>query len=362
MSLMSGSTSLEKLQRKYSGFAVPSLEIAVDGASLAVGRELHVQQMSVDLTCGFEASGCEFLAGSCYSLQDRDFSRAMEKFQVGSKIEISLGYQATEPVFQGYINEVGYEFGNEEAPMIRVKCMDAKGLLMKNRRLEAFKEKQADAVVRKLLSEQPVSSYLSGKTVDSCSSEEVPLRTGMKTDYDIIVELARKTGYEFFIIQGKAYFRQGEKSTSPIMTLTPRCRVEECISTVSGNSLIQTVEVRSIHAGNGKLISGKASISGSFGSKASRLYQGTAQVFYEAGVESAKEASDRAKARMEALRAQFCSLELTCMGIPELVPGRFVSLDQFADAVNGKYYITAVTHRCSASEFSTTIKGQRKSL
>ena len=57
--------------------------------------------------------------------------------------------------------------------------MDAKGLLMKTRRMEIFTQKSADAVVKAILGETPVSSYISGKEIDSCKEEEVPLRSHM---------------------------------------------------------------------------------------------------------------------------------------------------------------------------------------
>lgn len=362
MSLMSGSTSLEQLKKKYEDFKRFSLEISVDGTKMSADQDIHIYHLNLDLTSGLEASGCSFLVGGCYSFEDQDFDKKAEKFQIGAKIEIFLGYQKVESVFEGYINAVSYEFGLEEEPVIRVRGMDAKGLLMKNRRLEAFKEKKADAVVKKLLSEQPVSHFLSGKSIDSCPEEEVPLRSGMKTDYEIIAELARKLGYEFFIIQGKAYFQKGQKNTSPITTLTPEFGVQECICSVSGNTLVQSVEVRSIHSGNGKLISGSSKLTGSFGKKASKLYQGTTQVFYEAGVSSPKEAGDRAEARMEEIKSGFGSLELVCRGIPELVPGRFLKLDGFSSSVNGSYYIRSVTHSCSPDGFQTRIQGCRKHL
>ena len=242
--------------------------------------------------------------------------------------------------------------------------MDAKGLLMKNRRLEAFKESSADAVVKSLLSSQPVSYYLSGKEIDTCSKEDVPLRTGMKTDYEIVVEQAGKMGFEFFIIQGKAYFRKAEKTTTPIMTLEPECGVEENIVSFSGNKLVENIEVRSINQENGKMIQGKSKLIGRFsnGTSASRMYRSTTQVFYEPGVESVSEASKRAGVRMDALKSHFGSMELICIGIPELVPGRFVKLDKFASVVDGKYYITRVTHRFDEDGYRTTVQARRSSL
>lgn len=365
MDLMTGTTNYSALKNKYSNFSVPTLEISVGGTKMVASKDIMVQELMVELTCGYEASGCEFLVGNCYSSEKSDFDDAVSgKFQIGEKIEIMAGYEKTEMVFLGYIDTVSYEFGAGVTGEIRVRCMDAKGLLMKNRRLEAFKEDRADSVVKSLLSEQPVSYYLSGKEIDSCSKEEIPLRTGMKTDYDIVIEQAGKIGFEFFIIQGKAYFRKAEKTTTPIMTLDPDCGVDENIVSFSGNKLVENMEVRSINEENGEMIQGKSKLSGRFGdgTSASRMYRSTTQVFYEPGVSSVSEASKRAEVRMDALKACFGSMELTCIGIPELVPGRFVKLDKFASAVDGKYYITGITHRFGPDGFRTTVSGRRSSL
>lgn len=171
-------------------------------------------------------------------------------------------------------------------------------------------------------------------------------------------------GYEFFIIQGKAYFRKAEKTTTPIMTIEPECGVEENTVSFSGNKLVENVEVRSINQENGKMIKGKSKLTGRFskGSSAGRMYRSTTQVFYEPGVDSVAEASKRADVRMDAMKTHFGSLEMICIGIPELVPGRFVKLDKFASVVNGKYYITGIVHHFDMDGFRTEVKARRSSL
>lgn len=361
---MSGTTNLSGLKTKYQNFQVPDVEILSDGAKLIATKKCEIQELNVDLTNGYEASGCDFVVGDCYDVDKKDFKADITaKLQIGAKIEIRLGYgKSLTNVFVGYIDAVTYEFDKLEAAAIRVSCMDAKGLLMKNRRLEAFKETKADAVVKALLSEQPVSTYIAGKTVDRCSKEAVPLRSGMKSDYEIITEQAQKLGFEFFVVQGKVYFIKSEKFTTPIMSITPECPIEESSVTFSANKLVQTVEVRSIQQGNGKMLSGKARLSGArhkAAGKASKLYNGTTQVFYEAGVDSASEASARARVRMAAARAQYGMMEFSIVGLPELVPGRFVKLEKFASVVDGSYYITDIGHRFDEKGFYTLVKARR---
>ena len=366
MSLMTGSTTLTALRKKYNDFTNPSLEIIIDGKRMVMTKKSMIQQLSVDLTSGYEASGCEFVISGCYDYQKKDFDSSIElPLQVGAKAEILIGYQSKkESVFTGYIDTVSWEFSEDMSPSIRVRCMDAKGLLMKNRRLEEFRQTKPDAVVSYLLSQQPVRTYLTGKSVDMCSKEEVPLRAGMLTDYEIICQQAQKMGFEFFIIDGKAYFQEIEKNKLPIMTLEPEAGIQSLTSSVSGNTLVNEVEVRAIDDKKGKLIKGNARLTGRFskGSTANRIKVSTTQVFYEAGVESAMEAKKRAKVRIDAMKSGFGSLEITCMGIPELVPGRFVKIDGFADAINDKYYITAVTHDLTDTYFTTTIRGRRDSI
>ena len=202
MDLMKGSTNFRALSRKYDEFRAPSAEITVGGTKLAAGANANIRDVELELTSGYEASGCVFYIDGAYDEEKTDFKKFVKKIQIGEDVEVAMGYVRKESLFKGYISQVEYQYGMEEgAYRVRVECMDAKGLLMKNRRMEFFTQKSADAVVKAILSEQPVSSYLSGKEIDTCPEEEVPLRSHMMTDYELITEQANKQGYEFFILQ-----------------------------------------------------------------------------------------------------------------------------------------------------------------
>ena len=227
--------------------------------------------------------------------------------------------------------------------------------------MEFFTQKSADAVVKAILSEQPVSSYLSGKEIDTCP-EEVPLRSHMMTDYELITEQANKQGYEFFILQGKAYFRKRQKVTSSIMKLSPLQGILKARLSFSGQQLVKKIEIRSIDENSGKQIKGEASIQGSFGSGSKKMMGNSRQVFYEPGVKDASEAAKRAKARMEDICQQFGELECECVGIPELAPGRFVEVEELSSQADRKYYITYVRHVLDEDGYRTYLKAGVNSL
>lgn len=245
MDLMKGSTSFRSLRKKYDDFSAPSVEVTVGSTKLVSGAGADIFDLELELTSGFEASGCVFYIDGAYDEKNTDFKKFTDKIQIGESVEIALGYVRRESVFKGYINEVEYQYGMEDdRNRIRVECMDAKGLLMKTRRMEIFTQKSADAVVKAILGETPVSSYISGKEIDSCKEEEVPLRSHMMTDYDLIVEQAQKQGFEFFILQGKAYFRKKQKVTSTILTLLPGQGILRARLSLSGQQLVKKIEIR----------------------------------------------------------------------------------------------------------------------
>lgn len=365
MDLMNTTTNFRTLAKKYDGFKAPAVEIKVGSTRLMSGKDLDITRVEIELTSGYEASGCSFVLSGVYDLEKTNFDRDISSVQIGEKVEVLVGYIRLESVFEGYINQIDYNYGiDSEDFEIRVECMDAKGLLMKNRRLEFFAEKSADAVVKKILSDSPVNRYLSGKDIDMCPKEDIPLRSHMMTDYELIVEQASKLGYEFFIIQGKAYFRKKQKVKSTLMKLSPKNGIIGAKLSLSGQQLTKKIEVRSIDEETGKQIKGFANVSGKFsqGSSSTMMLGTSTQVFYEPGVKDAGEAKKRAEARAEAIADQFGELECECVGIPEIIPGRFIAIEELSSQANRKYYVRYVRHEIDEEGYRTYFKAGVSSL
>ena len=365
MDLLSVSTSYSSLEKKYNSFKAPTVEITVAGNKLVSSSKMSIRNVCIDLTSEYEASGCSFSIVNAYEPGKTNFSDKANKIGVGDKVEVAIGYIRTESVFKGYINSVRYLFNKSgRIGEICIECMDVKGLMMKNRRMEFFTQKKADGVLNEILSASPVSSYVDGKDIDSCDEDEIALRSNMQTDYEIMTEQASKIGYEFFVSQGKVIFRKKEKVTSPIMTMNPGCGIFDLRLDYSAQQLVKKIEVRSVDAETGKLIKGEATLNGTFskGSGGSKVVGSSKQVFFEPGIKDAAEAKKRAEARIKAVADTFGSLEITCIGRPEIGPGRFIKLEKIADNINGKYYVTSVRHTMGDGEFLTTFRARRSSL
>ena len=62
MDMMKGSTSFRALRDKYKDFSAPSVEITVGSEKLSE-KKADIQEIEVELTSGFEASGCVYFQG-----------------------------------------------------------------------------------------------------------------------------------------------------------------------------------------------------------------------------------------------------------------------------------------------------------
>lgn len=366
MDLMTASTSYQQLQSKYEKFRAPTVCVLVDGTDITQNLKTHLSRVTADLTCGYAASGVSFDVIGEYEYEQNSFSAkgVAKVLQLGARVELKLGYIRTETVFSGLIAEVRYEFEEDESPYIHVECMDAKCLLMKTQRLEIRSEKKIAPIVSALLGAQPVSTYLSGRTVDLQEAEKLPLPFNMESDYDFLVRQAQYTGCEFFIFAGKAYFRRPPASSTPVMTLEPRQGIARASFSLRGAPLVKKVTVVGVDPDSDASVSGSASAQGSFGKGAGpgRMLSGTERTYFDARAMSAKDAADRAKVLMSGIQQQFGQLTCRCIGLPELVPGRWIRIKGLMPEADTGFYITDVRHVYSQNGFTTTFDARISSL
>lgn len=366
MDLMAASTSYTLLETKYQKFAAPTARILVDGVDLAERMNTRFSGITADLSADYAASGISFDVIGEYRADKTEFdsSGAAKVLQLGAKVELELGYIRTEKVFSGLVTDVEYDFSGEDEPVIHVECMDAKCLLMKMQRLEIRSEKKIGPLVSALLSQSPVSAYLSGKQVSLTETEREPLPFNMDTDYDFLVRQAQYTGCEFFIFAGKAYFREPAKLTTPVMTLEPQHGILSATMSLRGAPLVKKITVRGVDPESDKAVSGSATSSGKFGdgSGPSKMLSGTERTYFDPRAVSAKDASDRAKAILRGIERQFGVLNCRCIGLPEIVPGRWIKVSGLAPQATGKFYIMRVRHVYSDAGFTTSFEARTDSL
>ena len=171
-------------------------------------------------------------------------------------------------------------------------------------------------------------------------------------------------GCEFFVINGKAYFREKPAGASAVMTMSPKAGIRSAHVYFRGESLVKKVSVSAIDPATDKLVTGTATISGTFGKgNGSKKMMGESERSYIDPVAiSQKEATERAKVIMTGITEEFGAIEIESVGIPELVPGRDIKISGLMKDGDKTYYITGVHHRVDSDGFTTTTEARISSL
>jgi phage protein D len=176
------------------------------------------------------------------------------------------------------------------------------------------------------------------------------------SDYDFITRELIGTGRtdrEFFIAVDKAYFRRVKSVKSPVITLRPG---RGLVSFERDAAYInQTFQVIGFDPKSDKAVSGKTKAVST--DAMTSAVPGTGEWFItDPACTSASAASNRTAVLARHALDGSQRAEIGCIGMPELIPGRFIRIDRVDSIVNKKYYITRVTHRFDYSGFTTQVE------
>jgi len=353
--------SFEKLSEKYASFKVPTYKIKIDKKELTAESNLLIKELTIDLTCQNEAGGCIFEVMGAFNPSERAFDKtAMDTyFQLGKKVEVDIGYIKTENVFKGYISAVTVSLGNE-MPIIRVECTDVKGIMMNNHMTEQRTEEKLDDVVSNILQNQCYKNYYDDLNIDTIETPQRKIEIAGESDFDFLVRLANRINYEFFVCQGTVFFRKPMPLKKPVLELEYGYNLLSFEHRVSLEGQVLELEVRSSDIEKGKVISAvaKSNVQMSSGPSAKKALNKLKKVIVDSSVGSEQEAKTLAESLLKRLNDNFTTVNIECVGIPEIVPGRFIKIKKLGEGLEGSYYILRVRHTIDSSSFSTLIEAR----
>lgn len=424
---MAADVTFEKLKKEYDNFTNPVVLVEVEGNPLNKSKaKLYVGNVEIENTSGFEASIASFVIYGCYNRQTCafEFKRIKKFVAIGSQVSISVGYgSVAKEVFCGFISQVNFFFQEEENPGVRVTCMDVKGIMMANcysRQMTAMSYSDAvneifsselysgmkeRGVIKKLsITDTPDKQSLGGGAlgglgdaagvgdlsgaagvgssvggaVPGVGGASVPGLGGSagqatdktvemvaESDYEFVVKAAKKYNYEFFVSSGIVYFRKAKNYAQVLMEVSPATGMKNVDVEYNVTGLVGEVEVRSTDVGKAEQIKNSVKLKNklSKGKYASKLVKESSKVYIDPTADSKAEAGYRAEYLAEDVAFRFGTMEAEFIGIPDLVPGRYIKLVDMGDPVNNLFYITSVRHTMNAEQgFSTRISAKAAGL
>lgn len=346
--LMTGKSTFSELHQKYGNFLTPAIAIAVDDKDIVSKLQLAVDEVSVDLTLE-EAASCSFTVVNAYDGKNRQFrSNATDLLIPGAVVKVSLGYASNlTVVFVGYISEVSVSF--QESPTISVTAMDLRRLMMDGG--ETFivhpEKSYSDAFLAVM---KRYDKLILQKEVDATPTEFEQI-SQRNNDYDFVTKhLAKRGNREFFVLAGKVYFREPQKVSGAIVTL----EWGHSLLSFTRNSLYQdiTVKVVGYDEENKEPLLGEANVKSKDKQKQA-IPEAQSTLKPAPSLTDLKAASAAAKKEAESRQQRAQGGRGSCIGLPEIVPGRYIKLTKLDSALDKTYYISKVQHSFGSDGFTT---------
>ncbi|MCR4591189.1 MAG: hypothetical protein K5668_10265 [Lachnospiraceae bacterium] len=375
------------LSEQYEDFQYPLIKLIIDGTELDEEQPLLVTAIDVEQTCGFEAGIATVTLVGPYNPDNRVFNidKVKQFLYLGSTIIIYAGYSTTaREIFRGFIARVHFVIPPpyvDSLPSVELTCMDAKGLMMANRRSRRLKAKSYSEAVKEILNENVFLTQKDDKqqdfttinVTDTPDKQEAENEQGTtdrrvemveESDYEFIVKAAKKFNFEFFIIGRNLYFIEARKNTNSLITLSPYSGLRSMDAGYDISGIVRSVEVRNIDMEEGKYLGDKKKATSkiSIGNKAKPLVEKQSLVYIDPTAKNKADAGYRAQYLMDSIDYRLGSLNAEFVGVPEVVPGRFITLQGFGKPIDNDFYLTRVRHVVGNGDYRMILEGSANSV
>lgn len=351
MGLMDSSYTYSELREKYQDFTTPKVELNIGGLSLLEQKGISVEQVQIKLSTG-NAGSASFTINSGYDYEKSSFNSMLkDKVIPGKTVTVKVGYvSATTLVFKGFIASVDIQFDVENGIFFTITAMDARRLMMTdNKPYALYKKANYSDIVKSIMSRY---TSLCSLKCDETNDKLEDVVCQRESDYDFITKKLIQGGKverEFFIVADKAYFRKPRSVTTPVITLGINSGLKNF-----NRSLIYLNKVFEVHGYNSDtqthLIGSATAKSGD--QQVDVIKAGT-EVVVLSDCKTQTDVTEAAKNMATTAKNENKKASGTCIGLPEIVPGRFLKISGVDSLINKKFYITDVTHTINYNGFLT---------
>ena len=348
---MSGSYSYEELKKKYDDFEIPVVKVKVNGIDVVSTMNLPVVEMKMTLSMD-AASMVVLKIGDQYDLKSHSFqAKVKNEFSIGTVVEVEVGYKSsTLNLFKGFVAALGMEYS--ELPLIVVTLMDARRLMMlAGNQVVLHDVKNYSDVFHTIMSRY---SRLCSTEVDPTSDNLVNPLSQIQDDYQFVTRELIGSGRadrEFFVLGKTAYFRKPHKEKTAIMTIEfgrelLALKTDEWYRDLN-------IEVVGYDADQQTTVNGKASVRTPVLMK--KLIGNTPEYYVtDPSMDTVSKAKDKANSIADKLEYKAKTGQGMTIGIPEIVPGRYLSVKSMdKDLCDHKYYLKTVIHEINGTDYKT---------
>lgn len=378
-------------------FYAPAFSIQVGGKDLL---DLGVEIFSVTVNNTLEgADDFSFTINNPINPKDSDDFRFLKEkiFSVKfddpqNEVIIKMGYgdrSKLAQVFSGIITAMDLTFPANGVSQMIIKGYDRSHKMMKDLNEHTWgsdnKAVSYSEIVKEIAA-KPCNKLNVKNVVDTREKYKQIKKDKGQSDYDFIKnKLAKRIGFEFFVVDKDLYFRP--RKNDKIITTAELTWGRTLISfspKINTAKQASEVQVRDWDPAKQKPIIGKAKSGSEKGKDAvgrtggqvvscSQSQSQGAVKYVSEKVDNQKDADDRARAILEQTALDYITGNGECLGLPgdfreegkngpAILAGSKVSLMGLGKTFSKAYYVTKVTHSISTSGFKTTFEVAENSI
>lgn len=165
------------------------------------------EDLDTGSSCNIELRACRLEDGSWPYLED-------ENMQVWNRVTVYAAFpKQTEVVFDGYISHVDFSTQPESESMtVQIRGVDASYHMNQEEKTRIWRGKTYETIAEEIFTEYLFTPFI-GETPPEV---DPPLQVAQRcTDHRFMRDLARRRGYEFYVMGANAYFRPPQLDGSP---------------------------------------------------------------------------------------------------------------------------------------------------
>lgn len=288
----------------------------------------------------------------------------LDVFKPGDSVKIKMGMDSLKEMMTGEIAALDLTFG--EHSIMEIRGFDKLYRLKFGTRRRSFKDMKDSDIASSLASEGGLSAQ-----VDDTGTVHPYLFQNNMSNYDFLLDRAKRIGYEILNDDKTFIFRKSQENKAPGMTLEYGLDLDSF-----------TIQLKTLYEGSEIEVKGwdikkknEITATATSGSETTTMggqesgYQLSQNSFDESpvaiineAVVDATDAENISKARYNAILKEFINGEGTCGGNPDIRAGSTLDIRGIGDRFSGTYYVIAATHSIDQQGYITTFKVRRTGI
>ena len=352
------------LVKKYDGFRGPAFTVTVNNTTFH-SYEIPFS-VEIDICANGSAGGCQIQIESQYDYANGKWYKDLIKtIKVGAKLEILGGYVKQENLFYGYVDEITINYTASGAPNFSITGVDGLGYLANFQEPSYGGEQEPPKVVDAILSKAKSAKYATDITIGTLPAFDAPPVQKHLNDLKYLHLLAERYGVTLMAVNGELIFDDVMKDDDPILVLTVGMGLMEFQKRLSLQNQVAQIEIQGYDDDKQPVVGVANSVSvGGSGKSATEIadkFKETKKVEENIYARTVEDCKKLAQAELDRAAMGFVTGAGSCIGIPELIPGRFITIEGLDGETVGDYFITRVHHSFNQSGYMTQfeVKGAK---